>query len=277
MGITITRFKRKSVATCLRVLVFYILSVIFLITVSGLTKGFPKEYQDLFTAVLSSLLTFALVISFAKWEKFKLDQVGVMTGRYSLKRFSMGFLIGIVMAVLQMLITILFTHQYLKVAINPEINIGGIIANAILYVFIALREELVFRSYPLRALDKALGSVAALSIMVVIFIFEHIASGMNWGMAIIGSGLGGLLFGLAALRTKGLALPLGLHFAWNFGQWSTGFKNEIGILKAGIEKGHEVDVENVGLGAFVFVMCAAITFLMFLTRSSKLQENHFKY
>ncbi|WP_346239000.1 CPBP family intramembrane glutamic endopeptidase [Niabella insulamsoli] len=277
MGITIISFKRKSIKTCLRVLFFYLLSVIILITVSGLTKRFPKEYQDIYTAVLSSLLTLALVISFAKWERFRLDQAGIMIGRYSLKRFSMGFLIGFLMAVLQMLITTLFAHQYLKVAINPEINIGAIIANATLYLFIALREELVFRSYPLRALDKAFGSVAALSIMVVLFIFEHIASGMNWGMAIIGSGLGGLLFGLAALRTKGLALPLGLHSAWNFGQWSTGFKNEIGILKAVIEKGYEAHVKNVGLGAFVFVMCAAITFLMFLTRRSKLQENHFKY
>ena len=44
--------------------------------------------------------------------------------------------------------------------------------------------------------------------MVIIFILEHILGGTPIGMSIIGVGLGGVLFSIAALKTKGLALPL---------------------------------------------------------------------
>src|SRR4051812_17004818 len=95
-------------------------------------------------------------------------------------------------------------------------------------------------------------------ITLLIFILEHIASGMTLKMAITGSGSGGVLFGLSALKTKGLALPLGLHSAWNFGQWSMGFKNKPGIWATVVEKGYETRTEHIGLAAFVLVMVLAI-------------------
>lgn len=49
---------------------------------------------------------------------------------------------------------------------------------------------------------------------------------MSWKMAIIGSGFGGLLFGIAALRTKGLALPIGLHLPGTLGNGLQDLKTE---------------------------------------------------
>ena len=142
----------------------------------------------------------------------------------------------------------------------------------LLYFFIACREELVFRSYSLRSLNISLGPILALTIIGIIFIVEHVAGGMTWKMAILGSGAGAILFGVSALKTKGLALSLGLHSAWNFGQWTFGFKNKPGIWEAVVEKGYESEIENVGLTAFVFVMGIAITGICFYYRKSKLNE-----
>jgi membrane protease YdiL (CAAX protease family) len=78
-------------------------------------------------------------------------------------------------------------------------------------------EELIFRGYGFRQLISACGSRAALVLSAVAFGIYHLAQ-TGFGMWGIGAfwvvalpALGGLVFGLAMIRTGGLALPLGLH------------------------------------------------------------------
>ena len=87
-------------------------------------------------------------------------------------------------------------------------------------------EELVFRGYGLRRLIAACGQRAALGISALAFGLYHLAQtgfemwgiGAFWVVAL--PALGGLVFGLAAIRTGGLALPLGLHLGGNWIQAS---------------------------------------------------------
>jgi membrane protease YdiL (CAAX protease family) len=111
-----------------------------------------------------------------------------------------------------------------------------------------------------------------LTILTAVFILEHVIGGMTWKMAIIGSGLGGILFGVAALKTKGLALPFGLHSAWNFGQWAVGFKNKPGIWNAVVAKGYERKTENISLTAFVVVMLLAIIGIILFHKAGPKQK-----
>jgi membrane protease YdiL (CAAX protease family) len=240
-----------------RVLFFYICSVIILAFFSGLTKNISAKIADQLSILSAAVLTFLLVLIFTRWGKLNLNDVGIIPSRKSASRFFIGYSIGLLMAIIQALIVLSFGH--FRLSLIPQISVMEILLPLLLYFLIACREELVFRSYSLRSLNYALGPPLALIIITIIFILEHIVSGMTWEMAIIGSGSGGILFGLAALKTKGLALPMGLHSAWNFGQWSLGFKNKSGIWKAIIEKGYESKVENIGLAAFIFVMALAIT------------------
>ena len=262
---------KKSYTYYLLILLFYILSLVIFIVVSGTTKELPVEYKDLTTVAASSGLTFILVIIFTKWSKLTPNMVGILPGKLTLKRFFTGISIGLMAAIFQLLISLLFFHDHLTLSLN-SLNTKAIILNILLYFFVALREEFVFRSYPLNALNNSLKSTISLFIIIIVFIAEHILAGMSWKMAIIGSGFGGLLFGIAALRTKGLALPIGLHFAWNLGQWITGFKNGTGIYKVIVEAGYEQKAENIGLVAFVFVMCIAIALVIFLTKSQNISQ-----
>lgn len=93
---------------------------------------------------------------------------------------------------------------------------------------------------------------------------------MSWKMSILGPGLGGVLFGLAALKTKGLALPLGLHFSWNFTQWLFGFKNNNGVWREIVEKGQETHAENIALTGFVIAMTIGITSLLLFYKKEKI-------
>ena len=74
------------------------------------------------------------------------------------------------------------------------------------------------RGYHLRRLYYAIGPWGAQSIIAIIFVSEHVIGSMSWTQAILGSGIGAALFGLATLKTNGIELSIGLHSARNFGQ-----------------------------------------------------------
>jgi len=257
----------KWYATLARVLFFYICSVIIFAFSAGITKGISSQIADHTSMLLSTALTFALVFVFTRWEKLNLRDVGVIPGKKSIPRFIIGYLTGLSMAITQALVVLVVGH--FRLVFVPQITISQVLLSFLLYILIASREELVFRSYSLRSLNYALGWALALAIITTIFILEHIIAGMLWGTAILGIGMGGVLFGLAAIKTKGLALPLGLHSAWNFGQWSLGFKGKPGMWEAITEKGYESQVQTVGLAAFVLVMAVAIGGICFFYRKER--------
>lgn len=93
-------------------------------------------------------------------------------------------------------------------------------------------EELAFRGYPLRRLQAAFGLWPAQALVAVAFAISHVAAGWPWLHALLGTGTGSLLFGMAAIASRGLAPPNGLHAAWNFGEWSMGSKGSPGLWKA---------------------------------------------
>ena len=78
-----------------------------------------------------------------------------------------------------------------------------------------------------------------------------------------------MLFGFAALKTSGIALPIGLHTAWNFGQWCLGFKKETGILHGVADKGFENAVERNAWISYLLIMTIAITVFYFYRPRTK--------
>ena len=267
-----SKTRAKQLYTLARVLFFYLCSVIVLIFTSGITKGLSEKVADLLSVFLATVVSLSLVVLFTHWEKLTLNKVGLVPGTNSIKRFVAGFTIGLLMAVLQALIVLSFGH--FQLVLVQSTTVVEIILSLLLYLLVACREELVFRSYSLRSLNYSLSSGLALLIITIIFILEHVAAGMTWKMAIIGSGLGGILFGLSALKTKGLALSLGLHSAWNFGQWSMGFKGKPGIWEGVAEKGYESRAESIGLAAFVLVMVLAIIGVLIVYRKESVEQDN---
>jgi len=85
-------------------------------------------------------------------------------------------------------------------------------------------EELLFRGFVFQRLVDGIGAPPALVLMGALFAVAH------WGnpgmedstelVASIDTALGGILLGLAYLRTGSLALPIGIHFGWNWMQGS---------------------------------------------------------
>jgi membrane protease YdiL (CAAX protease family) len=129
------------------------------------------------------------------------------------------------------------------------------------YVALSTREELAFHGYPLRRLKSFFGLWGAQFIVAFIFALEHVAGGSTLWLALLGAGVGSLLFGMAAIATRGIALPIGLHAAWNIGDWMRGGKDWAGIWKPVLEEGFKDRAAFVGITSYVLVTClATLTF-----------------
>lgn len=242
--------------TLLRVLIFCFCCALILILVSPLTNSFPKPWPEFLLGTIATILVFGLSIVFARWEKIQLKDIGIIPNHQTFGKFIFGFSIGLLLVLLQVILVLAISHS--KLILVPQLSIKPVLIMFSLYFILSLREELAFRGFPLRSLNYAIGSWKSQLIIALIFSLEHLAGGYTLFQAFLGAGIGAVLFGIAALKSKGIALPVGIHLAWNFGQWCAGFKNEPGIWQNFIEKGFEAKHEQISFAFYILVMGFAI-------------------
>ena len=264
---------KKYWPTTARVLLFCILCSVALIVANNVTQGIKGIWSQILTAALALIVALILTKLFSRWEGMTMEDVGLKPHKKSFSKFVTGWGIGLLLATLQPILILVSGH--IKLGLTPGFSFNTIITSFLLYLVLACREEVAFRGYPVFGLNKAAGPWLALTFTGIIFTVEHKAGGMNWLPAIFGAGVGSILFGIAALKTKGIAFPIGLHSAWNFGQNMFGFKIEPGLLRMTTEKGFENRVEVVGWISYLLVMGLAIIALCYAWRKDqKVQENN---
>jgi membrane protease YdiL (CAAX protease family) len=247
--------------TIIRVVLFCLLCAISLAIFSGFVKGWNNKWNQHLLLIVTIVVIYGLTIVFVKWEGLQLKDVGVVSNKMTFKKGAIGFGLGLFMTLLQPAIVVLLGHY--TILFTASIPFYSILFYLTLYFLVAIREELAFRGFPLFSLKYRFGFWTPQIIIMIIFSLEHVAGGMTWLQAFIGAGTGALLFGLAALRTNGIALPVGLHWAWNFGQWCWGFKKEEGLLKGIVEKGFENVAERNGWISYLLIMTITIVVFYF--------------
>ena len=87
--------------------------------------------------------------------------------------------------------------------------------NTLTLLVAALAEEVAFRGYPFRRLIDAIGPVGATIGLSVLFGLGHALNPDSTWISVLITMVAGILFSIAWLRTYGLWLPWGMHFAWN--------------------------------------------------------------
>jgi membrane protease YdiL (CAAX protease family) len=111
--------------------------------------------------------------------------------------------------------------------LDPHRSVGALGMAAWAFIWVALLEELLFRGFLFQRLVDGIGRWPGLLAMAVLFALAHWGNpgmdGATLAWASIDTVLGALLLGLAYLRTGSLALPIGIHFGWNWAQGALGF------------------------------------------------------
>ena len=170
------------------------------------TAAIPPR-DAIVTAAVAAAASLLLTSIFARWDRVRMADVGAAFTLRSVPRFGAGVLIGLILVSAWLAIVTGFRSWREPSAMW-----------AITYLILAAREELSFHGYALRRLTDRLGFWPAQILIALLFGLEHRLSGWPWTTAFAGAAVGSLLFGTAAVTTRGLAVPIGMHAAWNFGQ-----------------------------------------------------------
>lgn len=245
-----------------RVALFIVACAVCLAAAAPLVKDISGPWKELVLGAMLSALAFALTALFVKWDgrplASGLEEVGAWAQRgertRAAARLGIGFALGLVLVAITTIASVLFAGVRLELAAQ----VRAVEWSAVLmgYLLVAAREELAFRGYPLFRLRRIAGDWAALVIVALIFAGEHRLAGWDWGRALYGAGVGSLVFGIAAIATRGLAFPIGLHAAWNFGQWAVGLRGDGAPLKAIVAPGDQTRFDVVNSVTYVVVMMA---------------------
>lgn len=204
------------------------------------------------------------------------ELVGTLNWRW-LKQLCVGGLIGSVLMLIPALILGIF--GWVRWQWNPE-GLSVLSSSLLLFAGVAAAEELLFRGFVFQRLIAGLGHWSAQLIIAAYFLLTHVNNpGMTGSiklMAGINIFLASILFGLAFIQTKSLAMPLGLHFMANFVQGGVlGFgvsgTEQSGLLIPVFGKAPVwLTGGQFGLEASLFgLICVVFTLLVLYTRKQK--------
>lgn len=109
-------------------------------------------------------------------------------------------------------------------SLDPARSLGALARGAWLFAWVVMLEELLFRGFVFQRMVDGVGAWPALLAMALLFALAHWGNpgmeGATLVWATVDTALGAVLLGLAYLRTQRLALPIGIHFGWNWAQGS---------------------------------------------------------
>jgi membrane protease YdiL (CAAX protease family) len=158
-----------------------------------------------------------------------------------------------------------------------------VITNLLTLLVAALAEEVAFRGYPFRSLIRAIGPVTATILMAILFGLVHILNPNATGIGLLIAMLAGVILSIAWLRTHGLWLGWGLHFAWNasmgilFGLPVSGLTDFSTVIQTDAYGRRWLTGGDYGPEAAfftIFACLASIIVLVFLTREYAWNYTH---
>jgi hypothetical protein len=162
--------------------------------------------------MLSTLFTTWIFCKYIEHISFK--EVGLAWKTKS-RDFLSGSILGIVLISLGS--GVLLSLGLISVQ-SFTVNAVLLLKSLILFIAVAINEEVMARGNILRTLMESMGKYWALVVSAAIFSLLH---GLNPGISFIGFTnifLAGILLGIYYIHTKNLWFPIGLHLTWNYFQ-----------------------------------------------------------
>lgn len=227
----------------------------------------------LFSFAFISLLVFFRVKVI---EKRSLSSIGFNKNNW-LKKYSLGFLIGLVM--MSIIVLILLSFGYITVEKNPIQPVGVSAISSVLVILFGwiiqgATEEIVTRGWLLNVLSTKYNIGVGLLISSTLFGLMHLTNPNVNYIAVINIIFVGLFYGLYVIKTNDLWSVCGMHSAWNFAQGNI-FGFEVSGLDVSV--GSLIDLNLVGNnvitgGAFgpeagiisTFILLVSIGILLFI-------------
>lgn len=158
----------------------------------------------------------------------RLSGVGFRLDRRWARELGLGATLGIACALL--VVALIWAAGGARFELDPSRSVATLAYGAYVFLFVALFEETLFRGFLFQRLVAGAGPWIAQIALGLLFATSHWGNpdmhGATLAWATIELFLGAVLLGLAYLRTRSLALPIGIHFGWN---WAHGYVLGFGV------------------------------------------------
>ena len=163
--------------------------------------------------IVNSVLIFSLYHWFIKWTEdysnfdWKYQNIG--------RDMIAGALLAIIsVSVVCLILRVINVYR----AVNFNVNLGSILYLLIVFAFMSILEEVLYRGVVYRIIENWLGSVLALVISGLFFGLFHYFNQDASIISVIAASIGGLLLGLMYTVSQQLWMPIAFHWFWNFTQ-----------------------------------------------------------
>lgn len=211
------RYILKATLFCI---VFVVLHIIF----SFFKSLVPDKYERLAHGTLGTIAAFLITFIFIKVDKKSFADIGLTFEKSTIVKFFTGILAGIVIMGLSVVYVIYSSG--LKVEVNTNSNMLNFLFYSFPILPLAFMEELSFRGYPLSILKNTTGIRNSILITSFLFGLAHLANSWTLQNALLGAGVWGIMYGLAAVYSNGISMPTGLHYAANLTPAAFGVSND---------------------------------------------------
>jgi len=243
---------------------------------------FIKNYlaKDLFVKGASVLAILgALLMIFKIYPNLNFNVVFV-TKQNALAGFLKGNLIGFALIAL---CVGLMSLSNTVVFSAGKISLIIFLAYFIYFIFIALFEELIFRTFPLFVFAERYSALLGILINSILFGLIHFANPNFTWLAMLNISLAGALFATYTLLKRNISWAVGIHFSWNFAQGILlGFKVS-GLNMPGLLLATPIGETYLSGGAFgmegsifcTFVLVILIVYLLFKYKIEPIKDSNF--
>ena len=149
------------------------------------------------------------------YERGALSSIGLAWGPHSARQLGMGVGLGAGAAVTALGVPILLLQASFAPAPESPFRWGSLMLVAIVLLFGAFGEEMLFHGYAFQVLLRRFGPYQTILPFAGLFGVMHMGNPNASALGIANTVLWGLLFGVAYLRSGALWLPIGMHYGWN--------------------------------------------------------------
>ncbi len=178
--------------------------------------GVPKDWLE------PLRLGFLLAVTWicVRLRKERLSSVGFVLDARWARELGVGTFFGI--ATLLLAVAMIWAVGGVRLALDPARSLATMAYGAYMFLFVALFEETLFRGFVFQRLVAGAGPWIAQIALGLLFAAGHWGNpdmhGATMAWASVELFLGAVLLGLAYLRTRSLAMPIGIHLGWNWAQ-----------------------------------------------------------
>ena len=249
------KYRQDGGRTRLALVALFLLGYVAVLLATSVPKAMvPPALADVTWGTLASLGIVGLTRVMTRHDR---SRAAARTMRVSGKQFLGGIVLGLALDAL-VLIAISITVGRLRLSPTPAPTFAASVLTILGFVALASMEELGFRGYPLRTLVDLFDERIGVLVVSILFAASHFLFGWPWQAILLGVLPSGVLFGVAAVVSGGLAMPIGLHAALNLAQWIAGEKATPGFFTMEFGLGSAVQSAAFAsfIGAIILVLVA---------------------